>query len=295
MSAELEEARALGELVKQRLAAEADDRLCRVGRRRAGAARLDRMGRAPRAGAARQGGGLHQHRRQRPRLPRRRRFACARGARQQRGARHRGSRDEEQSCGSGCRRGRSRTAPPGPRAEVRARADLRIGALGSGSDYSPFLQHAGIPSLNLAFGGLDDADGIYHSIYDDYYHFTKFLDTDFAYGRALAQTVGTLVIRLADADVMPFQFTTSPTRCRPTSRAAGAAEGSGRTRTKSATGRSKTVCSRRLPIRAGRCRRRRSRTCRRRSISRRSRTPPAALTRAAERYRKALERSRDRS
>jgi N-acetylated-alpha-linked acidic dipeptidase len=96
---------------------------------------------------------------------------------------------------------------PGPRAELRSRADLRIGALGSGSDYSPFLQHAGIPSLNLSFGGLDESDGIYHSIYDDYYHFTKFLDTDFAYGRALAQTVGTAVIRLADADVMPFQFT----------------------------------------------------------------------------------------
>jgi N-acetylated-alpha-linked acidic dipeptidase len=96
---------------------------------------------------------------------------------------------------------------PGPRADVRARTDLRIGALGSGSDYSPFLQHAGVPSLNLGFGGLDESDGIYHSIYDDYYHFTKFLDTDFAYGRALAQTIGTLVVRLADADVMPFQFT----------------------------------------------------------------------------------------
>ena len=99
------------------------------------------------------------------------------------------------------------SAAPGPRAEVRSRADLRISALGSGSDYSPFLQHAGIPSLNLSFAGLDESDGIYHSIYDDYYHFTTFLDTDFAYGRALAQTVGTAVIRLADADVMPFQFT----------------------------------------------------------------------------------------
>jgi N-acetylated-alpha-linked acidic dipeptidase len=93
------------------------------------------------------------------------------------------------------------------RAEARSRADLRISALGSGSDYSAFLQHAGIPTLNLGFGGLDQSDGIYHSIYDDYYHFTKFLDTDFAYGRALAQTVGTLVIRTADADVLPFQFT----------------------------------------------------------------------------------------
>jgi N-acetylated-alpha-linked acidic dipeptidase len=96
---------------------------------------------------------------------------------------------------------------PASRAEARTRPDLRISALGSGSDYSAFLQHAGIPSLNISFGEMDSSDGIYHSIYDDYYHFTKFLDTDFAYGRALAQTVGSLVIRLADADVLPFQFT----------------------------------------------------------------------------------------
>jgi N-acetylated-alpha-linked acidic dipeptidase len=99
------------------------------------------------------------------------------------------------------------TGPAGARAEARTRPDLRISALGSGSDYSAFLQHAGVATLNLSFGGLDASDGIYHSIYDDYYHFTKFLDTDFAYGRALAQTVGSLVIRLADADVLPFQFT----------------------------------------------------------------------------------------
>jgi N-acetylated-alpha-linked acidic dipeptidase len=99
------------------------------------------------------------------------------------------------------------SGPVSVRAEARSRADLRIGALGSGSDYSAFLQHAGVPTLNLGFGGLDASDGIYHSIYDDYYHFTKFLDTDFAYGRALAQTVGTVVIRTADADLLPFQFT----------------------------------------------------------------------------------------
>jgi N-acetylated-alpha-linked acidic dipeptidase len=97
--------------------------------------------------------------------------------------------------------------PPPSRAEARSRPDLRISALGSGSDYSAFLQHTGIPTLNLSFGGLDPSDGVYHSIYDDYYHYTKFLDTDFAYGRALAQTVGSLVVRLADADVLPFQFT----------------------------------------------------------------------------------------
>jgi N-acetylated-alpha-linked acidic dipeptidase len=92
------------------------------------------------------------------------------------------------------------------RNEARSRADLRIGALGSGSDYSPFLQHSGTPSLNLGYSGEDD-DGVYHSIYDDFYHYTKFADTDFAYGRALAETVGTAVIRLADADVLPYEFT----------------------------------------------------------------------------------------
>jgi N-acetylated-alpha-linked acidic dipeptidase len=99
------------------------------------------------------------------------------------------------------------TGTPATRAEARSRSDLRIDALGSGSDYSAFLQHAGVPTLNLSFAGLDASDGIYHSIYDDYYHFTKFLDTDFSYGRALAQTIGTIVIRTADADVLPFQFT----------------------------------------------------------------------------------------
>lgn len=91
------------------------------------------------------------------------------------------------------------------RAEARSRADLRIGALGSGSDYTPFLQHHGTASLNLSFGGFDD-DGIYHSIYDDFYHFTKFHDPGFLYGRALAQFSGTLAIRLADADLLPFEF-----------------------------------------------------------------------------------------
>ncbi len=91
--------------------------------------------------------------------------------------------------------------------DARTRGDLRIAALGSGSDYSSFLQHAGVPSLDLRFGGFDSSDGIYHSIYDDYYYYTKFLDTDFAYGRALAQVAGSTIIRLADADVLPFEYT----------------------------------------------------------------------------------------
>jgi N-acetylated-alpha-linked acidic dipeptidase len=92
------------------------------------------------------------------------------------------------------------------RNEARTRDDLRIGALGSGSDFTPFLQHSGVPTLNLGYGGEDDS-GSYHSIYDDFYHYTHFEDTDFAYGRLAAQTVGTAVIRLADADVLPFDFT----------------------------------------------------------------------------------------
>jgi N-acetylated-alpha-linked acidic dipeptidase len=84
--------------------------------------------------------------------------------------------------------------------------DLRIGALGSGSDFTPFLQHLGVASLNLGYGGEDNS-GIYHSIYDDFYWYTHFSDTSFVYGRALAQTVGAAVMRLADADVLPFVFT----------------------------------------------------------------------------------------
>ncbi len=91
------------------------------------------------------------------------------------------------------------------REEIRKRTDLRIPALGSGSDYSAFLQHDGVASLNIGFGG-EDGGGIYHSIYDDFYWFTHFSDTDFVYGRALAQTGGTAVIRLADADLLPFEF-----------------------------------------------------------------------------------------
>jgi N-acetylated-alpha-linked acidic dipeptidase len=91
------------------------------------------------------------------------------------------------------------------RQEPRQRADLRIGALGSGSDYTVFLDHLGIASLNLGYGG-EDGGGIYHSIYDDFYWYTHFSDADFVYGRALAQTAGTAVMRLADAELLPYDF-----------------------------------------------------------------------------------------
>jgi N-acetylated-alpha-linked acidic dipeptidase len=95
---------------------------------------------------------------------------------------------------------------PEEKQEARTRTDLRIGALGSGSDYSAFLDHLGIASLSIGFGG-EDGGGIYHSIYDDYYWYTHFSDTDFVYGRALAQAGGTTVMRLADAELLPFDFT----------------------------------------------------------------------------------------
>ncbi|HEX4642365.1 MAG TPA: M28 family metallopeptidase [Candidatus Acidoferrales bacterium] len=92
------------------------------------------------------------------------------------------------------------------RKEARQRADLRIEALGSGSDYTAFLDHIGIASLNVGYSGEDDG-GIYHSAYDDFYWFTHFSDTDFVYGRALSQTAGTAAMRLANADLLPFEFT----------------------------------------------------------------------------------------
>lgn len=91
------------------------------------------------------------------------------------------------------------------RSEARARADLRIDALGSGSDFTPFLQHLGMATLNMGFGG-EDGGGIYHSIYDTYAWFSRFSDTAFVYGRALAQVAGTVVMRMANADVLPHEF-----------------------------------------------------------------------------------------
>ncbi|MGH9736535.1 MAG: M28 family metallopeptidase, partial [Candidatus Acidiferrales bacterium] len=91
------------------------------------------------------------------------------------------------------------------RKELRSREDLRISPLGSGTDYTVFVDHLGIPSLNLGYGG-EDPSGIYHSIYDDFYWYTHFGDPTFEYGRTMSQTVGTAVMRLADADLLPFEF-----------------------------------------------------------------------------------------
>ena len=88
-----------------------------------------------------------------------------------------------------------------------AGGDLPIGALGSGSDYSAFLQHLGITTLSIQYGGEADNAGIYHSKYDSFDHYVRFGDPGFAYGVAEAQTVGHVILRMADADVLPLQFT----------------------------------------------------------------------------------------
>lgn len=89
-----------------------------------------------------------------------------------------------------------------------AQGDIPISALGSGSDYTAFLDHLGIASLNIGMGG-ESGGGIYHSIYDTFTWYTRFSDATFEYGQALTQAAGTLTLRLADASILPFDFTRS--------------------------------------------------------------------------------------
>jgi len=92
------------------------------------------------------------------------------------------------------------------RTDARNRADQRIEALGSGSDFTPFIQHLGVASLSIGFGG-EDGGGSYHSIYDSFDYYSRFGDPKFEYGIALAKVAGRIVLRLSEADVLPFEFT----------------------------------------------------------------------------------------
>jgi len=85
------------------------------------------------------------------------------------------------------------------------RQDLRIYPLGAGSDYTAYIHHAGIPSLNLGFGG-ESGGGSYHSMFDSYDHYTRFSDGDFIYGVTLSKVTGRLVLRLSESDILPFRF-----------------------------------------------------------------------------------------
>ncbi|HEX9459299.1 MAG TPA: transferrin receptor-like dimerization domain-containing protein [Thermoanaerobaculia bacterium] len=84
---------------------------------------------------------------------------------------------------------------------------IRLDALGSGSDYTPFLQHTGVAALNIGYGG-EGGGGSYHSVYDSFDHYVRFGDPTFDYGIAQAKTTGRLVLRLANADVLPFELKT---------------------------------------------------------------------------------------
>ncbi|MCU1229237.1 MAG: folate hydrolase [Acidobacteria bacterium] len=84
---------------------------------------------------------------------------------------------------------------------------IRLDALGSGSDYTPFLQHLGVAALDVGYSG-ESSGGSYHSVYDSFYHYTRFGDPDFRYGVTQAKTTGRMVLRLANADVLPFEFAT---------------------------------------------------------------------------------------
>jgi len=89
---------------------------------------------------------------------------------------------------------------------ARSGGDLPLGDLGSGSDYSPFVQHLGVASINLEFTGEGQSGGVYHSAYDTFEHFERFGDPGFAYSVTLAKTAGRLVLRAADADIPPLDF-----------------------------------------------------------------------------------------
>jgi N-acetylated-alpha-linked acidic dipeptidase len=93
------------------------------------------------------------------------------------------------------------------RREVRDREGIRLDALGSGSDYSPFLQHAGIASLNIGYDGEGEY-GVYHSAYDSIAHYLRFGDPNFDYGITQAKTTGRMMLRLANADFLPFETST---------------------------------------------------------------------------------------
>ena len=86
------------------------------------------------------------------------------------------------------------------------RATIALGPAGSGSDYAGFIDHLGVASVNIGFGG-EDHSGTYHSDYDTPWHWDQFSDREEIYGKLFAQTAGTIVMRMADAEVMPYNFT----------------------------------------------------------------------------------------
>ena len=294
MAPELEEARALGQLVKQGWRPKRTIVYAAWDGEEPGLLGSTEWVEQHDEELRQQGGRLHQQRRQQSRVSPGERIAHARAVRQRGGTQHRGSGNEghglEALAGApDCRRpgGPARREPLARQsADRRARIGIRLHAVSPASR---------LASLNLSFGGFDD-DGIYHSIYDDFYHFTKFSDPGFLLrpGARAACRHGD-VIRLADADILPYEFTgladTVQTYVREAAGAAEAAAGRGAGAESSDR---PMACSPRCATRSGRGRFR--------SLEE---VPPAlnfaplenaasALTRAADRYHKAVAAARQR-
>jgi len=96
-----------------------------------------------------------------------------------------------------------RTSVHAEREPEDATGDVRIGTLGSGSDYTPFIQHLGVPSTDI---GSDGPYGVYHSAFDNYNWFIKFADPTFVYEQQMARVFGIEVLHMADADVLPYDY-----------------------------------------------------------------------------------------
>ena len=83
------------------------------------------------------------------------------------------------------------------------KGDVPVGDLGSGSDYSAFQQHLGVPSTDISSTG---PYGVYHSVFDNFAWFKKFGDPDFVYEQQMARVFGLEALRMADADVLPYDY-----------------------------------------------------------------------------------------
>ncbi len=95
---------------------------------------------------------------------------------------------------------RDRSAPPGA---APVDNSVQVGDLGSGSDYTPFFQHAGVPSTDI---GSDGPLGVYHTAFDDFDWYVRFADPEFTYNRQQAQFLGLEILHMADADVLPYDY-----------------------------------------------------------------------------------------
>ena len=109
---------------------------------------------------------------------------------------------DRQKAAASVGRGRGAARPAG----APERTTIEFGPAGSGSDFAGFIDHLGVASINIGYGG-EDRGGTYHSAYDTPWHWDQFGDKDEVYGKLFAQTAGTIVMRIADADVMPYNFT----------------------------------------------------------------------------------------